>query len=84
MIVPTTPEPNIIEIAFALNFLRINNAPINNPASTYLKLEKTIWFLSALNKPSKRIDKPADAISETTAGRRAARTVCTPPKLLYL
>ena len=39
---------------------------------------------SAWNSPSNKIDSPADAISATTAGRRAESTVCTPEKVRYL
>lgn len=82
--VPTTPVPNIIEIALALYFLNMINAPTKRMHSTGLKLESTISLPSALNKPNNKIDNPADAISATTAGLRDAKIFCTPEKLRYL
>lgn len=71
-------------MAFNLNFLSKINAPANSNASTYLKLPGEIPCLSALNRASRSIDNPAEAINATTAGRRAERIVCTAPKFLYL
>ena len=38
----------------------------------------------ALKRARQRIESPAEAISATTAGRNAERTVCTPVNLRYL
>ncbi len=43
--------------------------------SIILKSDNTNEALSAWNRPSNNIDKPADAISATTAGLRADKTV---------
>ena len=40
--------------------------------------------LSEQEQPEHQDERPAEAISATTAGRSAERTVCTPLKLRYL
>ena len=82
--VPITPDPKMTNIGFTLNFLRAINPAENNANSTILKLDNIMSCFSAWNKARVNIDNPAELIRATTAGRRLANIVCTPPKLRYL
>ncbi len=62
-------------IGFALNFLSAINPIINSENSIIRKLDKTISCFSAWNKAKVNIDKPAELIRATTAGRRLAKIV---------
>ncbi len=82
--VPITPLPKIIAIAFTLNFRRRNKPPTNKRASIILKLDSAKLLWSDPNNPNIKIEIPAEAIKATTAGRRADKIVWTPEKFLYL
>ena len=73
--VPTNPLPNIIEIALALYFLSIYKQETNNINSIILKSEILKLLISAWNKPSIKIEAPADKINATTAGLSEESTV---------
>lgn len=71
-------------MALNLYFLNRKKDPINKINSIGLKLFNCMPCKFVLNKPNTSIDKPAEAIIATTAGRRADNTSCTPLKLRYL
>ena len=77
------PEPKIIVIAPSLNLRNKNKPTMNRIASIGLKSASVI-FISLANNARVRIDKPAQLIKATTAGRREDNTVFTPEKLRYL
>lgn len=81
---PTTPEPKIILIAPNLYFLSKNRQTANRPISIGFRLEREKSSVPFRKMARVRIDKPAQEIKDTTAGRRQLKTVCTPEKLRYL
>lgn len=75
MIVPIRPDPKITGIGLNLNLRRATKLPTNKANSTIRKLDKIISCFSAWNNANVKIDKPADEISETTAGRKLDKIV---------
>ena len=74
--VPTIPLPKIIQIAFTL-YLRKRKRPIQNSTnSTMRKSSNFMFFMLSLNNAKIKIDRPAAAIIDTTAGRNPVRTLC--------
>ena len=71
-------------MAFTLYLRSKYSPPANNPSSIHRISERTMLPLSAPNKARHKIDKAAEVISATTAGRSAESTICTPLNFLYL
>lgn len=77
IIIPATPAMSIVYIGFNLNFLRINKLTAKRPAATKFRSDNLIEKSSLPNKAVKSIEKPAEAINATTAGRSPLIIPCT-------
>lgn len=82
--VPTIPLPKIIHMTFILNFRNRKRPILNKANSTIRKSSNFIFFILELNIAKIRIDRPADAIMDTTAGRNPDNTPWIAVKFLNL
>lgn len=78
---PATPQRLITKIGFHLNLRKIKNAAKKSPVPIQFKC--SIWRPCPLNITIPKIDRPAEAMSATTAGRRLANTLCNTETSLY-